>query len=190
VSKRVTLALVLFGCTGEVAVPSRPDGVEPTAAEPPTAEPVLAWGFEPASADCNGWPVAGALAIRAAPPHSGAYSCKVCTTDTAPELRLSRTIGNVPAGRYVLTAWVRKRVATAAPENAIARIEASTAAGDIVAVAPLVSVREEWDKLEVTLDLAENAEALRVTIGAEGAEPDRCLLVDDVTVSRQSSRAE
>jgi hypothetical protein len=188
VSKRATLALVLLGCTGEVAVPSRPDSIEtadlPSASIADTRESILAWGFEPASADCNGWPAAGALAIRASPPHSGAYSCKVCTTDAAPELRLSRAIADVHAGRYVLTAWVRKRVATAAPESAIARIEATTAAGDVVAVAPVVSVREAWDKLEATLDLPDDARELRVTIGGDGADPDRCLLVDDVTVLR------
>jgi hypothetical protein len=112
-------------------------------------------------------------------------SRKVCTTDAAPELQLTRAIGRVRAGRYVLTAWVRKRLATAAPERAVARIEASTGTGDVVAIAPRVSVREEWDKLEATLDLAEDARELRLTIGSDGAEPDRCLLVDDVTVSRR-----
>jgi hypothetical protein len=181
VTKRaIVMALLLMGCTGEVASPTRPD-------EPPAIDvPVLSWGFEPASADCNGWPAFGALTIRAAPSRSGAYSCKVCTTAASPELRLTRPMGDARAGRYLLTAWVRKRTATAAPASAVARIEASTASGDVIAIAPGVPVRDAWEKLEATLDLTVDAHALTLTIGAAAAEPDRCLLVDDVSVSRQA----
>jgi len=188
VSKRATFCLLLAACAAEVDPPPSPATEAP--APPPdlpsrpvagTAGTLLAWSFEPASADCNGWPVEGALAIRASPPHSGTYSCKVCATGDVPAIRLRRTIGAAPAGSYALTAWVRKRAATAAPERATARIEA----GDRVASAPVVTVREEWDKLEATLELGADVSDLRVVIGADVTEADRCLFVDDVTVSRR-----
>jgi hypothetical protein len=130
--------------------------------------------------------VLGADAIRASPAHSGAYSCKVCSNGSADELRLVRDIGSVPVGRYVLTAWVRKRPQNAAPREALARIDVATTTGAMrVAVAPSVSVREAWDLLQATLDLDTPAENLRVTIGSPLAETDRCLFVDDVTLSRE-----
>lgn len=151
--------------------------------------PLLSWGFEPASADCNGWPVLGADAIRATPARSGGYSCKLCSNGTAEGLGLERDLGAVPAGRYLLTAWVRKRVQNAAPGEAHARLDAETARGEAVsAVAPSVAVRDEWDRLEATIDLADGASKVRLTIGSELAEIDRCLFVDDVTVVRVGVR--
>ena len=147
--------------------------------------PLLSWGFEPASADCNGWPVLGADAIRATPARSGGYSCKLCSNGTAEGLGIVRDLGAVPAGRYVLSAWVRRRVQNAAPGEALARMDAETADGQAVsAVAPSVVVRDEWDRLEATIDLAEGASKVRLTIGSALAETDRCLFVDDVSVVR------
>jgi hypothetical protein len=129
--------------------------------------------------------VHGADAIRATPARSGGYSCKLCSDGTAEGLGVVRDLGAVPEGRYVLTAWVRKRIQNAAPSEALARIDARTAAGDAVsAVAPSVAVRDEWDRLETTIDLADGASNLRLTIGSASAEIDRCLFVDDVTVVR------
>lgn len=146
--------------------------------------PLLSWSFEPASADCNGWPVSGALAIRASPAHSGTYSCKVCANGSTSDLKLSRELGPVAPGRYALTAWVRKRALTAAPAEALARIEADTPNGAVVAVAPPVLVREAWDLLEATLELKAPASSVRVTVGSPVAEGERCLFIDDVTVIR------
>ena len=169
----------------EVPTVTPPAPAAPAGNAPAEEAPLLSWGFEPASADCNGWPVLGADAIRASPARSGTYSCKVCSDGSASDLGLARDLGAVPAGRYVLTAWVRKRPQNAAPGEALARIEAATRSGEaVVAVAPSVSVREEWDRLEATLDLAEGASSLRLTIGAHSEEADRCLFVDDVTLVR------
>jgi len=202
VTKRIIASLVFVtGCTVEASDAGRDAsndsaretrGAEvPTtpAPEAPATEvepPVLSWGFEPASADCNGWPVLGADAIRASPARSGAYSCKVCSDGSTAGLGLARDVGAVPPGRYVLTAWVRKRIQNAAPGEAVARIEARTERGaDVSAVTPAVAVRYEWDRLEATIELAEAASNLRLTIGAESAEAEHCLFVDDVTIVRQ-----
>ena len=202
-TKRIIAGLLFAtGCAAEVSDAGRdaptPTTKEPRGAEVPTAKageppasdeadaaPLLSWSFEPASADCNGWPVLGADAIRASPARSGSYSCKVCSDGSAADLGLVRELGAVPAGRYTLTAWVRRRVQNAAPANAIARMEGATALGLASAVTPSVSVRDEWDRLEATLDLADGASNLRVTIGAPTDEAERCLFVDDVTIVRQ-----
>jgi hypothetical protein len=202
VAKSIIAGLVLL--TGCVAAVSDAEQIAPPASvedvsgaespSPPTPTgpaaavdaPLLSWGFEPASADCNGWPVLGADAIRASPARSGAYSCKICSNGSANELSLVRDLGGVPAGRYVLTAWVRKRPQNAAPSEALARIDAATTGGVLaMALAPTVSVREEWDRLEATLQLDTAASNLRVTIGSPRAEVDRCLFVDDVMLIRQ-----
>jgi hypothetical protein len=96
-----------------------------------------------------------------------------------------RDLGAVPPGRYVLTAWVRKRVQNAAPIEALARIDATVARGAVSATTKSIAVRDEWDLLETALDLAEAASNLRVTIGGPSAEADRCFLVDDVMLLRQ-----
>lgn len=155
-----------------------------------TPPPLLDWSFEPASADCNGWRVVGAEAIRASPSRSGAYSCKVCANGTAPtSVSLTREVGAAPAGRYVLTAWVRKRALTAAPEEAHARIEADTYAGEaIVSGIPRSVVHEEWELLQTTLDLTADPRGvarLSVIVGSPSAEAQRCLFIDDVTLRRE-----
>ena len=203
VTKRIIVGLLFVtGCAAEAADAGRdaPSGSsrETRGAELPTAPPgeraprsesdppLLSWGFEPASADCNGWPVRGADAIRASPARSGAYSCKLCSNGSADGVALIRDVGAVPAGRYVLNAWVRKRIENEGPGEALARIDAHTERGEQVSVvAPSVAVRYEWDRLEATLDLVEGASNLRLTIGPASAEPDRCLFVDDVTIVRQ-----
>lgn len=160
----------------------------PAAADPASAEraPLLSWSFEPASADCNGWPALGADAIRASPARSGAYSCKVCSDGSAADLGLVHDLGAASAGRYVLTAWVRKRAENAAPAEASARIDAATEGGVAVrAVAPAVAVREAWDRLEATLELEADATNVRVTVAAPVIEAGRCLFVDDVELRRR-----
>lgn len=160
----------------------------PAAPDPASADraPLLSWSFEPASGDCNGWPAPGADAIRASPARSGAYSCKVCSDGSSSSLGLVRDLGAASAGRYVLSAWVRKRAANAAPAEALARIDAATEGGAAVsAVAPAVPVRDAWDRLEATLDLATDATNVRVTIAAPVDEAGRCLFVDDVELERR-----
>jgi hypothetical protein len=190
---RFSLALVLLSACGSAR--SEPDRSAP--ADAPTAAdvhhaagtfaPALSWGFERASADCNGWPVSGADAIRAAPAHSGSYSCKVCADGTKPGLELLHDVGALPPGHYALTVWVRKRAQTAAPAWATARIDAESSGGTPVsATTEAVPVREEWDLLSTTIDLADGASTAVLTIGADEASADRCLLVDDVTLVRQS----
>lgn len=190
--------LVLAGCAVEAGRAGDPpaEPVDPAAgpsAPPPGAsaaaparDPVLlSWSFEPASADCNGWPALGGVGIRAAPPRTGAYSCKVCSNGSAPGVELVRDLGAAAPGRYVLTAWVRQRPATPAPSAALARIEADASSGPVRAASPSAPLREGWDRLEATLDLKSAAPRLRVAIGAPEAEAERCLFVDDVTLVRE-----
>jgi len=143
-------------------------------------EPVLLWGFEPASPDCNGWPTSGAEAIRATPARSGNYSCKVCADGTSVAIAISHDLGALEAGHYVFNAWVRRRAVTAAPSEAFARVDADTHDGLVQATAPTVTIRDAWDLLEVPFDLATSATNVRVSIGAPTAEAERCLFVDDV----------
>lgn len=164
--------------------PSPPTVERPLLPTPAVTMPVLSWSFEPASADCNGWPVVGADAIRASPARSGAYSCKVCADGSNAGLGIMRELDALAPGRYELTAWVRKRAQNAAPGEARARIEAATAGGIVDVSTPTVAIREEWDRLETTLDLSGGATSVRLTIGAVTADVDHCLFVDDVTLTR------
>jgi len=150
-----------------------------------TFVPILDWSFESASADCNGWPLLGARSIRAVPSRSGEYSCKVCANGSSPELALGQKLGRVGKGHYILSAFVRSRAKTAAPSEAVARVEAASAAGLItVSVAPAIPVREQWDRVQAVIDLTEDAENLTIGIGSPSAAVDTCLFVDDVTFTR------
>lgn len=159
---------------------------EPEEAAPPAAEPALfEWSFEPASADCNGWPVVGAEAIRATPARTGSYSCKLCADGSTPSIQLTKDLGAVPAGRYLLSAWVRSRAQNPAPGVARGRLDADGTDGKSSAATPSVTVRNDWSRLETTIDLAHGATELRLTVGTDAAEAGHCLFVDDVTLSRQ-----
>lgn len=153
----------------------------PAAALPP---PVLAATFEPASADCNGWLADGARSIRSVPPRSGTYACKLCADGSRTDIAIAREIGAVEPGRYVLTAWTRKRPENPAPTASIATLEAATDQGVVVADARTTSVRDEWDRLEATIDVPHGASALRVRIGSPLAETNECVLIDDVVIER------
>ncbi len=153
----------------------------PVSATPP---PVLLASFEPASADCNGWIADGARSIRSVPPRTGTYACKLCADGSREEIAIARDVGPVEAGRYVLTAWTRKRPQNPAPATTIATLEAVTGAGVVVAGANAVTVREEWDRLEATIDVPEGASALRVRIGSPLVESEQCVLIDDVLIER------
>jgi hypothetical protein len=192
VTKRTVLGVVAVGahliaCASGDAAPIDGMAADEGASGEVVArdEKLLAWSFEPASADCNGWPVLGAKAIRAIPSRSGAYSCKVCGDGSTPDLTISRPVGSVGPGRYVFSAWVRKRAATAAPAEATATIEAETPDGVVVVrgAAP-VAVREEWDRVEAVVDLAAGATKLTVQIASPLAS-ERCLFIDDVVVTRE-----
>lgn len=149
--------------------------------------PLLNWSFESASADCNGWPLLGARSIRAVPSRSGEYSCKVCANGSSPELAVGQALGRVGKGRYVLSAFVRSRAETAAPNEAIARVEAVDGKGLItVSVAPTIPVREQWDRVQTFIDLTEDAENLTIGVGSPDAAVDTCLFIDDVTFTRSN----
>lgn len=144
-----------------------------------TFVPLLDWSFESASPDCNGWPVSGSdAAIRAIPAKTGSYSCKVCSNG-ASEISVSRKIGKVAKGNYSLSAYVRKRAQTAAPGQAIARIE-----GKSIVTSEPVAVREEWVRLQTNIQLDEDSDDLTVSIGSANAAADNCLFVDDVVFVR------
>lgn len=152
---------------------------------PEVTEPALVdWSFEPASADCNGWPVTGAEGIRATPARTGSYSCKLCADGSTSSVQLTKALGAVPAGRYLLSAWVRSRAENPAASAAHARIDADGTDGKITVATPPVTVRNEWDRLETTIELTHDASDLRLTVGADAAKK-QCFFVDDVTLSRQ-----
>jgi hypothetical protein len=145
-----------------------------------TYVPLLDWSFEVASPDCNGWPVTGSdAAIRAIPAKSGSYSCKVCSNGTTADLALSRELGKVAKGNYTLSAYVRKRAKTAAPGQAIATIQGAK----LVTSAP-IDVREEWDRIQATIDIDDDSDLVTISIGSANAQADNCLFVDDVVFTR------
>jgi hypothetical protein len=145
-----------------------------------TFVPLLDWSFEVASPDCNGWPVIGSdSSIRAIPAKSGSYSCKVCSNGTSADLGVSRALGKVAKGHYTLSAYVRKRALTTAPGQAIARIE-----GAKVVTSDPVDVREEWDRLQTSIEVEEDTDNLTISIGSANAQADNCLFVDDVVFAR------
>ncbi|MBX3230551.1 MAG: hypothetical protein KIT84_02510 [Labilithrix sp.] len=151
-----------------------------------TFVPLLTWGFESASADCNGWPLLGAASsIRAIPSRTGYYSCKVCADGSSSDLAVGRELGKVEKGDYTLSAFVRSRENTAAPSEALARVEAVDATGHVtVAVAPTIPVRGQWDRVTVRIDLPADAESVKIAIGSPNVLAQTCLFVDDVTFSR------
>lgn len=204
----LALSLALFACSSEDAPDSVPEtnapvppSDEPSEAKPPTSKeleptpgdpslgstypattfvPLLDWSFESASPDCNGWPVLGSTpGIRAIPAKTGSYSCKVCADGSSPELAVSRAIGKVAKGHYALSAYVRKRVKTAAPSQAVARIH-----GQAVVTSDPVDVKEEWTRISAFIDLDGDTDDLSISIGSDHAEADNCLFVDDVVFTR------
>jgi hypothetical protein len=138
--------------------------------------------FEAASAVCNDWAAEGADAIRSVPSHSGSYACRICATGDAPKIAIARGAGPLAAGRYVLTAFLRKRPNNVGPEAATALLEADTASGVVTATSPVV-LGDDYAKLQVTLDLAQPGTAIRARIGAV-ASATQCVLIDDVLVER------
>lgn len=145
-----------------------------------TYVPLLDWSFESASPDCNGWPVLGSdAAIRAIPAKTGSYSCKVCSNGSSADIAVSRSIGKVTAGHYTLSAYVRKRAETAAPGQAVARIQ-----GKAIITSDPVDVREEWDRIQTSIELTEETDDLTISIGSDDASTGNCLFVDDVVFTR------
>lgn len=193
--KRIAVSLVLaMGCASSEPADGKRDVPAPTpketrGAELPapaeTATPLVDWSFEPASADCNGWTVAGAEAIRATPARSGSYSCKMCSTGSQAGLGLTKELGAVSRGRYVLSAWIGGRPQNPAPNEAHARIDVDSADGPLSVETPPKTVRTDWDRLEAVIELDRDVTNFRFTIGSAAAAADHCLFVDDVTLTRQ-----
>lgn len=149
--------------------------------------PLLNWSFEDASADCNGWGVSGGLdGIRAVPARTGDYSCKVCSDGVTTNLGLSQHLGNIAAGHYTLSAFVRKRTSTAAPAQAIASVHANGVYGTAMTqLASAVDVSEaEWQRVYTDIDLIEDADTVEITVGSADAANGDCLFVDDVVFTQ------
>lgn len=173
-----------------IALPA-PVSVRPLAAwvTPPALDdtdagpgPVMATSFEAASAVCNDWQAEGADAIRSVPPRSGDYACRLCANGESPELAIVRQAGPLAAGRYALTAWVRKRPHRDAPAAVTALLEADTSAGVVAATSPVVP-GDAYAEVLVALELPHGATSIRARIGAV-ASAAQCVLIDDVFLQR------
>jgi hypothetical protein len=175
-------ALLLTACATDFAEEELPREAPTTMSTP---IPLLRATFEPASPDCNGWVAEGARSIRSVPARSGSYACKLCADGTRTDLVISYRVGALEPGRYVLSAYTRKRPQNAAPPAAFASVEAATAAGPVVAAARETALREEWDRLEAIIDVPDGATSAHVRIGAAAAAQDECVLVDDVAIEKQ-----
>lgn len=197
---RFTAGLLLVAaCTGESSTrpsdsvrPPAATGSETTDASETSAEAsdrrvsLLSWSFEPASADCNSWPTFGGESIRAAPPRSGAYSCKICSDGSGTDIGVFRDVGAVPAGHYELSAWVRKRSSTSsAPKTAFVRTFAVTSSGTTSAEDLPLEITDDWKPLVTSIDLPIGASELRVVVAGVSVDTaDRCMFVDDVSLVR------
>jgi hypothetical protein len=45
-------------------------------------------------------------------------------------------------------------------------------------------VREEWDRLQTSIEVEEDTDNLTISIGSANAQADNCLFVDDVVFAR------
>jgi len=173
----LVVALFTVGC----AAGSSSGSFEPTdAEESASAEAELAaWSFEAASPSCNGWTARKGRAIRAAPPHSGSYACKLCAS-AGGAAELSVSLGDLSGGRYVVSAWVR----TPEEESPVVGSELSVHAGDAsVGASRAVVSGFLWSRLRVELvALGGELTDVRIRIGTIDAERNECLLVDDVRI--------
>ncbi len=143
---------------------------------------IVTWGFEPASADCNGWSASGATSIRAVPPHSGAYACKLCADGSAEQMTLSKRVGMLEAGRYAVTAWVRRLGGSGdAPVAVRVTLDYASSSGG---ADRSVALDDEWCALRDPLDLPADVASAHVTVAAGPTTPGQCILVDDVVVER------
>ena len=138
---------------------------------------VRAWGFEAASADCNGWSASGGSSIRSVPSHSGAYACKLCPDGTSPEMALSRRVAGLPPGRYVVSAWLRRH-----GDPDVAPMRARIVLGGSVSTAAL---DDRWQAVGEGFDVDTEIASAHVRIVADVSEGEDCLLVDDVVVGRR-----
>lgn len=164
--RSLALALVLAAC------------VSPTTdAMLETATPILSASFEGASAACNDWTASvGATAIRSVPARTGDYACKLCA-DGDGQVALTRTTGPLRAGRYVLSAYLRRRAGLAGPDTAEVVLGG-------VASGPVALRDDGYALATVTVDVAEGA-VVDAKVAAATASGQGCFLVDDVAVTRE-----
>ncbi len=179
----VSVPLAILGCLAEPdrEVPSlatQGTVLDAGADHPTLLAPLLATGFEPASAACNGWTEESASAIRSVPSRSGSYACKVCATDAAATLEIAKVTNALETGRYELSAWIRTRPDTPAPPSVVARIQ-----GDGFNHESEVGIASDWVPVSVIVDLAAAVSSVRISVAAS-ADVDQCLLFDDVAFKR------
>ncbi len=132
---------------------------------------VMTGRFEDASAACNEWSTADAVAIRSVPARTGDYACKLCATGSGLSLLRTR---DLEAGRYRLRAWVRGRSDLSVAHEAALSLGTSTSTP--------VSVTNEWTALETTLDVDDAASVTAKVVST--AEKSECFLVDDVVLEK------
>ena len=175
----LSAVLILTACASAseapVDVAPAPSATAPAPAARPV--PVLSASFEHASAACNEWATSsGATAIRSVPPRTGDYACKLCGgADGA--MTLARRTAPLAAGRYVLSAYVRRRAGLPGPGAA------QVVLGD--AASALVDLKDDGYALaSVAVDVPTDGAVLDVKIAAI-ASASECFLVDDVLVARE-----
>lgn len=171
--------------SGEAPEEPQPIEVRTTIDERANMRAVIAWDFEPASADCNGWSATGASAIRAIPSHTGTYACKLCADGSAREMKLTRRLAGLPKGRWVVSAWLRRSGSAIA--NAAARV-ALDEANETAGIPSSILLIDDWrllaDPLDVTIDVASTTVSIIAT-----APPGECVHVDDVLVESATAKA-
>ena len=141
--------------------------------------PALTAGFEDASPQCDDWTADGGVGIRSIPSRSGDYACKICSTGETPVVALTHATGPLDPGRYVLQAWVRARAPSVSSASAV--LSAASASGVASREGALTPVGNEYEMVEVALDIPSPVASLDLRIQAPAAKGE-CVLIDDVAL--------
>lgn len=163
----------------------RPTDLKATLDERANLREIALWDFEPASADCNGWTATGAKAIRAIPSHTGAYACKLCADGSATEMSLTRRVAGLPAGTWVVSAWLRRLGQSAAAVAARVTIDEATERAGIPSSILLI---DDWRLLGSPVEVPHDVANATLTIAAT-ADRGECIAVDDVLVESGTAKA-
>lgn len=177
-------ALVSAACGAEAQPDAerRPDPSGEADAGSDQASVVMSGTFERPSPVCNDWRTTGSSGLRAIPPRSGDYACRVCSNGFLSTIGLTQATGPLDAGSYRLSAWVRSRSDLAAPREMVASVSAQVD-GEVHVVSATAPVLDEWREVQVPVELRAGADDVRVSFDASASRAE-CMFIDDVIFER------
>jgi hypothetical protein len=97
-------------------------------------------------------------------------------------MTLSRRVGALEAGRYAVSAWVRRLGGSDdAPLAARVTLDAASSSSGVDSS---ITLKDGWHALRDPLDLPADVASAHVTVAASPTTTGQCILVDDVVVER------